>query len=758
MASNNFSISPTAWTGSETMTVQPLDTNYTFNDRRATITITNGSRTRTVSVVQYGVPNFVLTSGSTTVPYTGGTLEYRITSHYRFKFVNKPSWITITAGSTTYLGDTWYTPSSGDYSITFTVSPATSSYDQTSTNFRINFDAANDLHYDLVITLQGLPVQDYLNVVPSIYRIDWDDIDTHRSFTVSCTKEWAATPSDSTNFDWLKLGAYYNCTPLNNNESASAYTATVDFTADALPTVTTTVIQYHKPTLTVSGSTVVPAGGVGKTITVNSNNDWYITGIPAYVSASVVGGSSVDLSHTQDGSDTPRSYILTFAANPDSTQRTATITLHYSNLEGTDIATSYQITFTQEAAVLPVPTISVSPLSVPNTAGEVIITVNSEYSWWIDTLQAPFNGEIYDYDTGDRIYPMAEQQPVTNKQYRVRYSANDVYTTRQARVHFVWRENASTIHSIYTDYVVQAAKTLYSFSLDPSSVDLTSEMQAETFNVTPDVLTSAWTATSSDSWISIIDDSAQTGVASISFDVDDNLGDEARYGEIHINYVGGDSAQERVFYVTQYGTEPAEDFTLDKYEVYLGFIANSKTDVVVDSTVGWYAASSDNWITITGATGMVGVETIAVVVSANNEPEGREGIIEFFDENDVLLATMNVYQYAEYNALFNGLSTTQTNDATYGIVEPCKTTAPVTLVSNTNANLTITYADPISGMDNVWLPGETITLPPEPGNDVSFGRSSQAVGTDDGYVTFTVPINDTTGAEDTITYQYHFMA
>ena len=61
-------------------------------------------------------------------------------------------------------------------------------------------------------------------------------------------------------------------------------------------------------------------------------------------------------------------------------------------------------------------------------------------------------------------------------------------------------------------------------------------------------------------------------------------------------------------------------------------------------------------------------------------------------------------------------------------------------------------------MDEVWTVGDTVRLAPSPGNDVSFGRSSQAVGTDDGYVSFSVPINDTTGAEQTITYQYHFMA
>lgn len=762
MSSLNFAIAPQSGTGNETLTVQPLDTNYNYRDLRATITITNGVVTRTIPVVQYGVPNFTIVSGSTTVPYTGGEVTYRITSHYRFKFVNKPSWITITAGSTTYLQDTWYEPTSNDYQILFTVAPATSSYDQTSTDFRINFDAVNDLHYDLSFILQGLPEQDYLNVVPSIYRIEWDDINTHNAFTVSSNKEWTATPDNLTDFDYLRTGAYYNVTPLNENDSSGRYLTVIDFEADGLPTVTVQAIQYHKPTMTTPSSSVVPAGGEGRTLTINSNNDWYVSGIPAFVTAAFE-GTSVDLSQRQSGSNSVKNYTLTFAANPDPAQRTATITFHYYGLDGTDHTTEEVIAFTQGPQVLPVPTISIDPTSIPNTAGEVILTVNSAYNWWISTLSEPFNGEIYDYDTGERIYPQAEQQPVTNKRYRIGYSANGSYSTRRARVQFVWRENATTVHSIYTAYVEQAAKTLYSFTLNPSSGDYQWEMAAYSFEVVPDNLTAPWTATTNQSWISIIDDTEQTGTYTISFDIDDNTTGESRDGWININYVNGDSEQAVVFNITQYaeGEEPVDpvgEITLDKEAVYLGYISATHTVVQVDAAVDWYADASDGWIDLSVNSGASGVEEITISVLANNEPLGREGTVSFYNNDDVLQATLTVYQYAEYNALFDGLVTGSAfNDATNGIVAQCTTTAPVTLISNPNANLTITYLDDM-GNEQPWTAGQTVNINIPPSNDVSFGRSSTTTGTTDTYVTFTIPINDSTGADSTIQFQYRFRA
>ena len=97
MASTLFSINPTTGRGNTTVNVSVNEVNSGTQDKVATVTVSNGANSDTVTLRQKYCPYFVQFA-STTFPATGGNIYFTIHSEYDVVFRSVPNWITISDG------------------------------------------------------------------------------------------------------------------------------------------------------------------------------------------------------------------------------------------------------------------------------------------------------------------------------------------------------------------------------------------------------------------------------------------------------------------------------------------------------------------------------------------------------------------------------------------------------------------------------------------------------------------------------------
>lgn len=97
MASTLFNINPTTGRGNTTVNVSVNEINGGTQDKVATVTVSNGANSDTVTLRQKYCPYFVQFA-STTFPASGGNIYFTIHSEYDVVFRSVPNWITISDG------------------------------------------------------------------------------------------------------------------------------------------------------------------------------------------------------------------------------------------------------------------------------------------------------------------------------------------------------------------------------------------------------------------------------------------------------------------------------------------------------------------------------------------------------------------------------------------------------------------------------------------------------------------------------------
>jgi hypothetical protein len=136
----------------------------------------------------------------------------------------------------------------------------------------------------------------------------------------------------------------------------------------------------------------------------------------------------------------------------------------------------------------------------------------------------------------------------------------------------------------------------------------------------------SWTATSNVPWITVTGGSNGSGAGSVTYSVAANTSSEARTGALAI--AGQTHA------VTQQGKPVAAC----SYE-----LSPTRADVGVEETRGtfavtapggcsWTATSDSSWLTVTGGSPGSGSGTVSFLVGANNDVDGRRGLIIVADQ------------------------------------------------------------------------------------------------------------------------------
>lgn len=222
-----LTVSPTSGANGGIITAN-FSANSTTNSRTATITVTGGGLTKTVTVVQAGsVPNtLVVTPATQSVAAAGGSTTLSVSSNVTWAATDNQSWLTLSPASGVNNG-----------TITATFSANTSSSNRTAT---ITVTGGGFTRTATIV--QGGASASTLVLSPATQNVTASAGNT--TFNVSSNVTWAA----SDNQTWLSLSptnGVNNGTITANfsaNTSTSARTATVTVTGGGF-TQTATVVQ-----------------------------------------------------------------------------------------------------------------------------------------------------------------------------------------------------------------------------------------------------------------------------------------------------------------------------------------------------------------------------------------------------------------------------------------------------------------------------------------------------------------------------------
>jgi hypothetical protein len=329
---------------------------------------------------------------------------------------------------------------------------------------------------------------------------------------------------------------------------------------------------------TASSAVDASGGSVSVAVTTQSECAWNAT----------IDVSWMTIASSASGQGTG-SLDVRVSLNPDATVRRGVVTVNGQGLEIDQAAGKCQFTLAPGSQTI----------AAAGGSGTVVVTAASGCAWnvtdvpgWI-TIDSGANG------TGNGT---------------VNYSvvANPTGGPRTATLTIAGRTFAVT---------QQAATTTCSYSLDHASQPFGSAGGAGTPIVVTATTGCAWTATSSDAWITGVTPGSGTGTGTVNYSVAANPNGSPRTGTLTI--------AGQTFTVSQQAATTTCSYSLDHASQSFTALGGAGTPIAVTATAGcsWTATSSDAWIIgVTPATG-TGNGTVNYSVAANPTGSPRTGTL-----------------------------------------------------------------------------------------------------------------------------------
>ncbi|HQJ65960.1 MAG TPA: BACON domain-containing carbohydrate-binding protein, partial [bacterium] len=657
----SFSVaSNTSWTVSDNMawlTVSPssgsnnatLTASFTDNDitsaRTATVTITGGGITRTVTVVQDAADYLTVTPDSRLVLSNAGRTSFSVQANIRWTTAINADWLTLSPsysnGDNTLHADYTANNSPSARSATITVSGAGITRRVTLTQSGI---AAN-------LTLSAISLS--FGAGSSSTTIS---ITSNVSWSISDDAAWMSVlPVSGTNNADVSI-------TVTANPSISSRSGTVTVTGGGL-TRTITVTQSGAPAALMASpvSLSFGAGPGSTTFAITSNISWKITNDAGWLSVTPASGANDAVA------------TVTVNANAGTTSRTGTITL-----SGSGITRTVTILQSGDAAVL---TVNPGSLAFEADSTSKSIMVTSNISWsvsdnapWI--FESPANG----VNNGSVSILVSSNRSITARSGTVTVSGGginrSVNITQSAAAPAVtldppglsfaadsgssrfsittnvpWSASANTpwitltpisgpndadvtVHvsanpsttirsgvitviggGVTRTLSVSQAGSAAALSLAPPELAFGAESSKKSFAVTSNV---SWSAAADAAWIVLSPTSGQNDTTLV-VSVTANLSTSSRTGIVVVT--GGGVT--RTVAVTQSGA--AAVLTVTPLALSFG-AASASIPFSVFSNVHWGASNDASWITVSPSGGSNDT-TVIVTVAANPATDSRKGTV-----------------------------------------------------------------------------------------------------------------------------------
>lgn len=385
MASSYFSVSPTQGTGTTYVSVYPLDVNQLQRSKVTTLSLSNGSVTRTATIKQKYIPYLELLSGGQNVPVGGGTKRYKVHSEYDFVFRSVPLYVTITDSfGVSYVGGQRIDKSlAEEREFIFTFAPNTTGAERNThyEGFQMGHYIRTGLavrYVDISIVQNGSGTGDSIVPSPVALVFDWDDTSAvTKTITITSNVTWSASLANSSYFQIVgsSTGTGNGSITIRakdvNHLSNTTYNNTLTITGGTA-SVSIPLTQYYEPAIIMpdsSQSTTIPATGGTRTMQIRSNYVWWIKpNLSWYISTTDYSTGDpytmpTAASPAQPIGGTGRTFNFTWERN-DGNIRSDDIRIGYDRINGTTgQSTSYK-EFRQETSLTPVDNVTPSSFTI----------------------------------------------------------------------------------------------------------------------------------------------------------------------------------------------------------------------------------------------------------------------------------------------------------------------------------------------------------------------------------------------------------
>ncbi len=548
------------------------------------------------SIAQDGLTcSFSLSSSSASFDAGSGSGSVSISSPAGcdWSASSSESWIAITAGAT----------GSGDGSISFTVT-ANSTIESRSGTITVEGQV-------LAITQGGIDCTYSLS--PDTVFIGFEGSNGSLSVSTPEGCEWSASSSDS----WLTI----------SNGGSGSGSGSVSFTADENVT-----IQSRFATIVAGGQvSTITQEGISCTYTLSSSN----LSLESDGGISSVGISSPD--GCQWSASSSESWIVMGAEASGSGSGNASFTVAPNDMiqsrSGTILVEGQVLTLNQEGIDC---TYSLSPSSAsfdPEGGGSAAIVTSPEGCEWSASASDGWI-EISTGSSGSGTGPVS-----------FTVASNESTQSRTAAITVAEQELTITQGGIDCAYSLSPSSASFDAEDGSSSVSVTSSEGCE------------WSASASESWITVSSGSTGSGDGSVSFTVDANATIQTRTGTI---VAGG-----KVFAITQEGISCTYEMSPNSsfFDSEGGI---SSAAVTSPEGCEWSASSSESWISVGAGANGSGSSDVSFTVEANDTIESRSGTMVV--EGQVLTITQDgiecTYSLSPTSASFDPEGGTSTANVT----------------------------------------------------------------------------------------------
>ena len=594
MASNYFNISPTSGTGNGNISVAPSLLNNTTDDREAVVMITNGGKSVSATVIQFGMPSITGQNFPISAPATGSAYTFTVHTHYPVQFRNKPDWVTIDDGQGNYISSaaTIQPSVANGKTYNLTVAPNSTNDSRTATFGMYHYVGGTLIQTSIPMNItQPQGAEDYISI-PSSVVIDWDDNNNAKTIPVTSNVSWTASIDDTTNFTMNGGQGYVTIRANNVNSGTTRKTTTLSVisTKASFPyTATCVVTQYRQPVITKYDPTDVPATGGSKNVYVTSDYSWWIhpTVNPESPSANIPYITMTDkvIGQNMSPATASTSYELVWDAYEygAALYRTDQLKVGYLKTDSTSgLSTSYA-EFRQPEMVADDLTLSQYRLptsgSLPSTGGSYQIQVICDRAWYAETGLHFFSVTP---SSGTGTTNVTITVPPATAMSQTGYT---IYTGQFAT------SDPPIASKGFT--VVLEDKHPY-IICDPDDFDLGSGTSYNQFSVSSNT---NWVASIDDEydWIDMATTTGHSGTTTIDFDVAANNQYSARTAEIVVSGMGITSV---VSIVQARKIEPVvvDSITLSSTGASIESGASITQSINVTASGNWTLSTNVNWL------------------------------------------------------------------------------------------------------------------------------------------------------------------
>jgi hypothetical protein len=542
-------VSPASSSENHAVTAK-ISANTGTNARNATITITDGVNTKTVSVSQQGISSSLSVSkNSFSVAASGGTNTFNI-----FK-TEKSNWELYVSSD-----QTWCRVIESNGTATVTTSENATTASRTATVTVIYQDRSNvNIKETQTVTVSQQSAN--LNVSTTDIPIDIDEAYGNKTFDITSNANWTITSNQS----WLKVsstsgtGSQKITVTTDENTTPAIRTATLTVEAKGAQTKIINVSQnyyfyifYENANHTGTISITKSEGMSTEVFTVKSNKKWAVSSDQAWCTVSPLSGSN-------DGT-------VTYSVAPNSSidSRNATVTVTSGTLK--------RMLAIKQNSVPTSLTLSPAAFTMGLESGSNKFTITSNANWTVSSDQSwctfsPASGS----KNRDITFNVTKNEGTASRTAKITVkNIKDGITTDTKTVQ-ITQENSVSKLSVSKNYF-----QMFYYN------------NSNNFTITSNT---SWTISSDQPWCTLSEDSG-SGNKSVTFNVTKNEGTTSRTATITASY--GNNQQVKITV-----TQVAITLSASKANISLAGIQSGDFFTVTSDVSTWTVSSNQAWCSVT---------------------------------------------------------------------------------------------------------------------------------------------------------------